>query len=94
MLPITLQMEIDLSAAAHKREIAEGFAKLRAKLLPPMEKDNAMARWQELMAGLGNVGMASYNNMRGNWAHISMDNPFCRANEVSLRPSLSQLAGF
>lgn len=34
MLPITLQMQIDLSAAAHKREIAEGFAKLRGELLP------------------------------------------------------------
>lgn len=33
-LPLLIQMQIDLTAQAHSREIAQGFAKLRAKLLP------------------------------------------------------------
>lgn len=37
-LPLHLQMEIDLSAQAHAREIAEGFAKLRGELAPEPAK--------------------------------------------------------
>jgi hypothetical protein len=40
-LPLTLQMEIDISADAHKREIAEGFAKAREKLLPAPTHDSS-----------------------------------------------------
>jgi hypothetical protein len=50
MLPLNLQMEIDISAAAHKREIAAGFARLRERLLPP-EEPSPLA---SLMNALGN----------------------------------------
>jgi hypothetical protein len=36
-LPLLVQMQIDLTVQAHQREIAEGFAKLRAELLPESE---------------------------------------------------------
>jgi hypothetical protein len=39
MLPIEIQMQIDISAASHKQAISEGFAKLRAKLLPELPPD-------------------------------------------------------
>lgn len=48
-------MEIDISAAWHKREIAEGFAKLRAKLLPEPEPD----QWRA-------YGLALQNALVGN----------------------------
>jgi hypothetical protein len=34
MLPIEIQMQIDITAAAHQREIAGKFAALRKQLLP------------------------------------------------------------
>ena len=48
-LPLTLQMEIDLSVMAHKRELAEGFAKLRERVLPP-EAESDAAFWRRLAA--------------------------------------------
>jgi hypothetical protein len=58
MIPLTIQMEIDLSAAAHQRDIAAGFAKLRKKLLPEPAPDpmrafmyamNNAAAWGSMM---------------------------------------------
>lgn len=47
MLPLHLQMEIDLSAREHSRKIAEGFADARQKLLgdPPAKR----AEWDPAM---------------------------------------------
>lgn len=50
-LPRHIQMEIDLSAAAHQREIAEGFAKLRAKLLPEPKPDPQAEMMRALLNG-------------------------------------------
>lgn len=63
-LPLQLQMEIDLSAAAHKREVAEGFAKLRSELLPAPKDDrilNESMKLEQLALGLFNMGMNSPN---------------------------------
>jgi hypothetical protein len=48
-LPLTLVMEIELSAAAHKRDVADGFAKLREQLLPPIQESQEAALQRMLM---------------------------------------------
>jgi hypothetical protein len=72
-LPIVLQMRIDLSAAAHKREIAEGFARLSKKLSPtpkgPTLQDLCRnvfndADWQRRMAS---QQMAAYQGANSAW---------------------------
>jgi hypothetical protein len=77
MLPFTLTMEIDLSAAAHKREVSEGFAKLRAELLPEPKPDfyaaalrgllgvTDAAQWRGLQADLMPQQLPLYQNMMG-----------------------------
>ena len=51
MLPLAIQMQIELSVAAHKREVTEGFARLRAKLLPePKQEAGAAFRLAFLQA--------------------------------------------
>lgn len=40
-LPLHLQMEIDIHAGMHKRDVAEGFAKLRKKLMPEPPRSSA-----------------------------------------------------
>lgn len=54
LLPITMQMEIDLSAQAHQQEIAEGFAKLRAELLSPQPAPEP-DQWRALMLSTQNA---------------------------------------
>lgn len=48
MLPLDIQMQIDLSAMAHSREIAEGFAKARERLLPAIP-ESPLALWQRML---------------------------------------------
>lgn len=49
MLPIDIQMQIDITAQMHKREIAEGFAKLRENLTPKQEP--SLMTLYEMMCG-------------------------------------------
>lgn len=57
-LPLEIQMQIDLTAAAHKREIAEGFAKLRGRLLPEPSPDPMRAAMQSMQAMMMNSGLS------------------------------------
>jgi hypothetical protein len=76
-LPLEIQMQIDLTAAAHKREIAEGFAKLRAKLTP--EPAPSMASLQAFLLGAGypNTGVGK------DWGLASSQNALLQANSLS-----------
>lgn len=63
-LPLMLQMEIDISAAAHKREVAEGFATLRKKLIPPEPERRGNPYDAYLQDALLNMGMNGGNPYR------------------------------
>jgi hypothetical protein len=51
-LPLEIQMQIDLTAQAHKRELSDAFAKLRASLTPPQPAPDPMrqASLQSMLA--------------------------------------------
>ena len=90
MLPIEIQMQIDLTAAAHKREVAEGFAKAKERLLPPIP-ERPEVTWQRMLM---NAGPQYWQNLQAQlapaWARDT--NPFLAQNQNDVRNWYPQAA--
>jgi hypothetical protein len=94
-LPLDIRMHIDLIAGMHQKEIAEGFAKLRAKWLPPTREVD-FTLWNRLSdaAALGHLWPgSSYIAAQTIGAQLGAANPFVGGAAAAGLGSLAWLSG-